>query len=437
MDLIGDIVEHDIPAPVEPSFPTGPMPDMSKRKPSAWRKRFEQKGIASMSGFKKMDYLGLSEAEKINQENIEVLSQMSAEEREREKQELIDSLDPMILQALIKRANKRSSEAEAEIEGYGTWIGGTKEDDKRGKNSDEAAWGGGLNSADVDKALGLGGASLVKDLKENVEAASSKTSLEDKKVRFNTTAKVQYDDEDDLVDAEGWEDVEYLDDLAPSFEAAQALDNQTLEEMMNSVHFPRRQVADPTENKLDLDDPDFNRKLHEKYFPDLPMDTEKLKWMEPVKVTANALVYDNINELRFDFRGDLIIPDENAAIPTHAGLHHHSEDAQMAGYTFRELAHLARSKMNSQRCIAIQTLGRILHKLGKKAYNIVPESAGADAPEQELSWAEFEKMCREVIAELRITETLEAAADEKLTKNLSVRNYAIEALWLWKQGESN
>ena len=40
----------------------------------------------------------------------------------------------------------------------------------------------------------------------------------------------------------------------------------------------------------------------------------------------------------------------------------------------------------------------------------------------------------DLIDELRIIETITDAADEKKTTNLSVRNYAIEALWLYKSG---
>jgi hypothetical protein len=110
--------------------------------------------------------------------------------------------------------------------------------------------------------------------------------------------------------------------------------------------------------------------------------------------------------------------------------------------------------MPGQRCIAIQTLGRILHKLGKGKYNIVPEfvpdededdnEAGmaqeVQQPDEEAlkqAATKFDQMFWGVIDELRIIETLEECADEALTRNMSVRNYAIEALWLWKQGGGN
>lgn len=51
-----------------------------------------------------------------------------------------------------------------------------------------------------------------------------------------------------------------------------------------------------------------------------------------------------------------------------AGLHHHADAPEAAGYTIPELARLARSSFPAQRCIAFQTLGRILYRLGAGHY---------------------------------------------------------------------
>ena len=48
-----------------------------------------------------------------------------------------------------------------------------------------------------------------------------------------------------------------------------------------------------------------------------------------------------------------------------AGLHHHGAAPEDAGYTIGELAHLARSTVPAQRCVAFQTLGRVLYRLGR------------------------------------------------------------------------
>ncbi|GEQ67363.1 hypothetical protein JCM33374_g1027 [Metschnikowia sp. JCM 33374] len=88
-------------------------------------------------------------------------------------------------------------------------------------------------------------------------------------------------------------------------------------------------------------------------------------------------------------------------------------------------------------------LGRILHKLGLHKYNIMPivededQQNGAgevlgQASQQVMD--QFEGMMWDLVDSLRVVESLTEASDEKKTRNLSVRSYAIEALWLWKQG---
>lgn len=104
----------------------------------------------------------------------------------------------------------------------------------------------------------------------------------------------------------------------------------------------------------------------------------------------------------------------------------------MAGYTLSELVHLSRSVVPSQRCISIQTLGRILHKLGKHELGIIPVAETEENQDIKEMVETFEKMMWDLIEELRIIESITEAADEKYTKNLSVRNYAIEALYLIK-----
>lgn len=190
-------------------------------------------------------------------------------------------------------------------------------------------------------------------------------------------------------------------------------------------------------------------KLHEKYYPDLPKETEKLSWMTQPMPKLTTTTYESISDMRFDFKGNLIelnLEEEekqqqqnesiNKEIPTYFGLHHHSDNPHMAGYTLTELAHLARSTLAAQRCISIQTLGRILHKLGLHKYSILPISDQDEPINEELQQLlnNFENMMWDLIDELRIIETITDAADEKKTTNLSVRNYAIEALWLYKSG---
>ena len=62
----------------------------------------------------------------------------------------------------------------------------------------------------------------------------------------------------------------------------------------------------------------------------------------------------------------VIVPASTAAqLPTSLGLHHHGVAPESAGYTIGELGRLQRSVVPAQRCVAHQTLGRILFRLGK------------------------------------------------------------------------
>lgn len=59
---------------------------------------------------------------------------------------------------------------------------------------------------------------------------------------------------------------------------------------------------------------------------------------------------------RFDFGGN-IVP-AGAAVEPHAGLHHHGESPQAAGYTLKELFLLARSTVAAQRVVALKVCTR-------------------------------------------------------------------------------
>ncbi|XP_053701075.1 RNA polymerase II-associated protein 1 [Synchiropus splendidus] len=89
------------------------------------------------------------------------------------------------------------------------------------------------------------------------------------------------------------------------------------------------------------------------------MEPEKLEWMRdlppPRKKGTNKAM-----QARFDFKGTLIPPTED--LPTHLGLHHHGEEPERAGYSLQELFLLSRSKVTSQRSLALTTLASVLSK---------------------------------------------------------------------------
>lgn len=439
MDFIGDIVEHEVGAPVAPSATQVEGFPKRVKKESRWKLRMKKRDDSEDAHpLPKKITKQLSESEKIHEENMKKISQMTEGEIANERDELLESLDPNLVKSLLKRVEKRQKhehENHTHAEGHDGWIGG----DKEGNLSLPS-----LDLADVDLALGINQLNIADDISADKEDA--------KKVRFDDVATIKYEDLDDDVelDPNGWEDVEDVNDLFPG--AASGLDEvadkgyQLVEDEEDEeklgVHFPKPITTEDQE--LDLNDPEFYNKLHEKYYPDLPKETNKLSWMTTPMPRTTSTTYESIGDMRFDFKGNLVElnedEDKNGA-PTYLGLHHHSENPHLAGYTLAELAHLSRSVVPGQRCVSIQVLGRVLHKLGLHKYNILPVSEDPQDAEFNESIKEvlenFEKMMWDLIEELRIIETLTEAADEAKTKNLSVRNYALEALWLWRQGQES
>lgn len=405
MDLIGDIVEHDVQTPTAPVAPMGistgfPALKKFERRRTSRRERTSEPAKKTSDSVKveeEVQERDLSEAEKSHEENVKKIALLTTEEIAQEQQELLQGLDPKLIQSLLRRTEKRSHDHDHDhthAEGYDGWIGG-------GRNGVELPH---LDSEDVNRALGV------------------------KTVRFDESKPEEHVHEDGIDDD---------DEIAPSdyqIVPDEEDDDEPDHFKEVDVHFPKPK----REEDLDLDDPDFFDKLHEKYYPDLPKETNKLAWMTEKVPQKRVTTYEAISDMRFDFKGNLVeLEGENSKeIPTHLGLHHHSDNPQLAGYTLVELAHLSRSVVPTQRCFSIQMLGRILHKLGLHKYNImpIPEEDSAFTQEVKEVVETFEDMMWDLIEQLRIIESLTEAADENRTKNLSVRTYAIEALWLWKEG---
>jgi len=260
------------------------------------------------------------------------------------------------------------------------------------------------------------------------ESVSSKNELDlvqpksEKKVTFDNTEK-------DMVGAQYTHPTTIVDPDAPPVEPPKDLfpaSSHILPPAPN-IHFPKP----PTVPSLDPTDPDFLENLRSKYFPHLPVDPSKMAWMAPIPSEDSPGDQDSpyhpsqaslpISSLRFDFRGRLIPPRLARQIPSTKGLHHHGLAPEAAGYTIPELAHLSRSSFPAQRCIAYQTLGRILYRLGRGDF-------GTEDDELYLGlWKSLE--------EGRVLDTLLAEAGMEDGKgHRSCKITATEAVWLWQKG---
>lgn len=218
------------------------------------------------------------------------------------------------------------------------------------------------------------------------------------------------------------------------------------------THFPP--IPGPPPN-LDPSSPTFQASLKEHYFPSLPHDPSTLSWMSaptPAEksaysaslsspspsATANGSTNSNdTNEnattttipasaLRFDFRGRLLPPRLAAQIPTTKGLHHHGHAPEAAGYTIPELAHLARSTVPSQRCVAYQTLGRILYRLGRGDFG--------QEGEDDLCDGLWDCVERGKVVEGMVQAAAVEEGEGEGNYNRSVWVTATEACWLWRKG---
>ncbi|EGP83699.1 uncharacterized protein MYCGRDRAFT_14307, partial [Zymoseptoria tritici IPO323] len=405
--FVGDVLERKPAAPKAPSMPVlknrNGFPEHKKR--VAGESRFKQKQNAaaagktsspsdapiphSLDGESKGTARSWEEEEKsrIDAENRQKLAEMTSEEIEEERRELMSSLGPAMIERLLKRANVADGRHDES-----PLTGPVKSKPSKTVTFEEPP------TAPAEP----------KDLPSDSSEPSAQQTLSD----------AQHPDS------------HHADSQHPNSQHPPP----------STIHFPQP-VQPPS---LDPSSSTFLTDLHTKYFPSLPSDPQKLEWMQPspspspYSPSAPALSPDQI---RFSFRGELIPPSQAATIPVTQGLHHHGDAPEAAGYTIPELAHLARSSYPAQRCIAFQTLGRILFRLGTGEFGFpemeaereaVKEGRGEVEGKGELArglWREVER--------LKVVEGLVEEAEGRGVdrgRHLSARTYATEAVWLWRRG---
>ncbi|KAL8738543.1 MAG: hypothetical protein Q9181_000703 [Wetmoreana brouardii] len=326
----------------------------------------EPQRFASYNGASEVEAGKSWERQEINAENKQRIAEMSLEDVDEAKQELMASLSPSLIERLLKKANIDDTDQGRRTEMEDEQSAATKSSKKMVADKDPT-------SKSVD-----------------LEATTSPSRLEDVPIESHP-------------------------DILP-------VSSFTEYPASPSTHFQRP----PTPPSLDPEDPEFLSKLHSTYFPSLPSNPNALSWMQPpdpVESEAYSPSSETLppSAVRFDFRGRLLPPRLAAQIPPTKGLHHHGTAPEAAGYTVPELAHLSRSSFPSQRCIAYQTLGRILYRLG----------TGVFGPEDH-------ELCQglwKCIEQGRVLDTLTAeAARDRDSGNRSCWVTATEAIWLWRKG---
>ncbi|KAK3385058.1 RPAP1-like protein [Podospora didyma] len=355
----------------------------------------------------------VAERRRIDEENQARLEALSPEEIAEAQKELFGTLDPRLLQLLLRRANlDEQRQRNEEPSPFDIPPAATTEDTKPPA----------LPVAPPEiRVQGVTRAGTVRTEEEENDQMAQPNDYKTKHKKTISTRKktVSFD----------------IDSAAP---AAPPRDLPNKKEALlndapaNTTHFPHP----PSRGDLDPSDPNFLVQLHEKFFPNLPADPSKLAWMAPIPTPDSVADRESpyypgqdslpVSALRFDFRGTLLPPRVSRSIPVTKGLHHHGEAPEAAGYTIPELARLARSAVPSQRCIAFQTLGRILYRLGRGEWGL--GEGGRDGNEDDLAFSMW-RCFREGV----VLESLgEAAAMEG--GHMSCKAFATEALWLFEKG---
>lgn len=410
MDFTLDIKEREVGAVKAPSFPEpkpGGFPQHKKRtRVSAFKQRQQQQAnepsasqddstrerTPTTQQARKPNASMSEERRRIDQETDDLLASMSPEDIEEARRELLQRLDPTIVQMLLKRANIDDTSSASVFDEPEEETAGKPEPIKPEETP-----------------------AIVVDDTTTAPAAAGKNDKPRKTVRFDEDAAPSTPPSD-LFEATS---------QPPAPSSVPAANGDAF--APNTTHFPKpEQLPD-----LDPNDPDFLETLHKKYFPSLPADPSKLAWMAPIPTPHSTADRESpyypgqaslsLSSLRFDFRGRLLPPSRSRNIPVTKGLHHHGEAPEAAGYTVAELGRLARSAVAAQRCVAFQTLGRILYRLGRAEWG----DGGAD-------------LARGIwrgVQENRVMDSLfEAAEVPEGQGHRGSRSYAIEALWLFEKG---
>ncbi|ORY11992.1 RPAP1-like protein [Clohesyomyces aquaticus] len=417
-NFVGDILERAPSTANPPSAPTfksnaAGFPAHKKRtdRISAFKQRQAVKKDGPgppITSYPRNDSAVDEERRQIDEENRRRIAEMSPEEIEQEQKELLSALPPSLIEKLLARSNIDDGSNERDLMGdilppSTDNVKPEREPEQKPRTSKKVTF----------------------DTAETQKAASPPPP--DTKPTPTVTSNPETPPIDPHSDAPL-----HPDQLPPS------------------IHFP----APPQPPELDPNSSTFLTDLHEKYFPELPYDPSSVSWMTPIDPSDTQSPYHpaqtalNPSELRFDFKGALLAPSVAREISVTLGLHHHGDAPEAAGYTVPELARLSRSAVATQRCIAYQTLGRILYRLGRGEFGEEEGRQNVEGPVQIAKDPNAEDegegdnesvgsfMARglwDAMDDGRVIETLtEEASREK--GHLTARTYAQEALWNWRRG---
>ncbi|OSS46437.1 hypothetical protein B5807_08519 [Epicoccum nigrum] len=463
-DFVGDILERDpsfAAPPTAPSFKpsTTGFPAHKKRTPrvSAFKQRRTANEQQASLAPKAQDGSSLhsappprarfdpdDERRAIDEENQRRLDSMSEAEIEEERRELMANLDPALIQRLLNRSSADAGGSHTQSQLTEKPVQSTKIED----GDPESAITRPLFQSNLDD-----GSNALQEWPED-RVESSEPTLPIAEAANEPVAKAPSSKKVAFAASVDQEEEEAEDIVSQLRDATTASSTTSIhthgEEATGSLHFPP--IPQPPD--LDPNDPNFLENMHAKYFPSLPYNPSTVEWMKPIDPSDKSSPYHpsqtalNASELRFDFKGSLLAPSTAREIPTNKGLHHHADAPEAAGYTIPELAVTARSAVPAQRCMAYQTLGRILYRLGQGEFGVEKPKQETDGPvrvvtdpdEEGEEVTEDDDVGHYMAAGLwkciedgRVIETLTEEAN-KQKGHLTARTFAQEALWNWRRG---
>lgn len=391
--LVGDIIEktaRNASEPTAPSLKAGSsgFPAHKKRRQLS---RFQQQRtpVSQVDVFPPANAawgrsIEANEARSIDRENRRIIAAMSDQDIENEQQEFLRNLDPSLVDKLMKDSSKGNSD-----------LSGPP----RPASESSEAYRNGSSELPMSYARRQPPAS-VGNPREVSKSNDNRTIGQEARDRDLETCKA----DDEISESKGPSNVPGT----PGIHFPQGPTHGGV------IYLPR---AHPP--ALDPSSPSFLADLHAKYFPSLPAEPDKLAWMSSTPASDSPYLSNAkslpVSAIRFSFDGTIVAPGTAQLIPVTKGLHHHGQAPESAGYTILELAYLARSAFPTQRCIAYQTLGRILYRLGKGGFDGISEGL----------W--------KCIEDGRVLESLQEEA-QKTVGHVSAKAYATEALWLWSRG---
>ncbi|KAK2812225.1 hypothetical protein FQN50_001583 [Emmonsiellopsis sp. PD_5] len=398
LDFVADIKERVPSAPIPPAPPrpasasTG-FPEHKKRtRVSAFKK--QRVGQDASPTAPPTAATPQDEKKSIDEENKRRLAAMSPAEIEGERGELMSALPQSLIERLLRRANIEEDE----------------------------------NDNEEHPTL----------RKENTTSASPNTSPPQKPPPTKPTKSVSFDIPEPEPELETQPETQ--PQPTPS---SQSLDLYPASHPPTTpIHFPRPPPRSSPMPPLDPSSPSFFSDLQSHYFPDTPHSPTSLSWLSQNTETSTPSPYHPTSPapsappsaLRFSLSAHLLSPRTSLSIPTSAGMHHHANDPEAAGYTIPELAMLSRSTLPAQRCLAWQVLGRLLYRLGRGEWG----ERGSGLVEGLWEVVEGEGVVGGMLGEVGDNSSNgEGGGNERgarIGKHASARAWAMEALWLWRMG---